>query len=300
MDKPSLLLCTNGCETTQPALDYGIWLAQALQSAVKLLGIIEDEDQDACVSSLLEELSGKLAEIGLDYSVELDRGRGTPVIARHASSGDHLTVFGPLGRPVWRRVIQGRSFRRILARVEKPLLYVPRNPQQLKRILLCMGGLGHEASMERMGIYLARKTGARVTLLHIVEPVTLQYPTASEIHHHWQDVLETDTPQGRRLRQALDEVQSSGLEAEIKIRHGNVIHEILDEIHQGGYDLVGMGSAYSTHSLRQRYLPNVTAEVAEAAVCPVLSVRAGGELPWVGESLTGNKENPPSINKGNS
>ncbi|MEW6566753.1 MAG: hypothetical protein AB1449_01015, partial [Chloroflexota bacterium] len=41
----------------------------------------------------------------------------------------------------------------------------------------------------------------------------------------------------------------------------------------GEYDLVGLGSPYSSHTLRHLFMPNVTAEVAEAAHCPVLSAR---------------------------
>jgi hypothetical protein len=39
-----------------------------------------------------------------------------------------------------------------------------------------------------------------------------------------------------------------------------------------------MGSAYSAHSLRHLYMPNVTAEVSEVVAIPLLSVRLGYEL----------------------
>jgi hypothetical protein len=42
---------------------------------------------------------------------------------------------------------------------------------------------------------------------------------------------------------------------------------------EGNYDMICMGSHYSAHALRQLYMPNVTAEVAESAHCPVLTVR---------------------------
>jgi nucleotide-binding universal stress UspA family protein len=275
MEGLPILLCTNGCDAAQPALDYGVWLAQTLEAPVKLLGIVEQRDQQACVAAAISETAEKLEGLGLDTTSQTDSGRGSVVIARHAAAGRFLTVFGPLGRPRWRQVLQGRSFRRILARVETPLLYAPRNPQGLKHLLICLGGLEYADNMEHLGIHLARRTGARVTLLHVVEPVTLHYPTAEEIQHNWRSVLETDTPQGRNLRTALAEVQNAGLSVDFKVRHGNVVHEILDEIHGGKYDLVGMGSPYSAHSLRHLYLPNVTAEVAEAADSPVLTVRSG-------------------------
>jgi len=46
----------------------------------------------------------------------------------------------------------------------------------------------------------------------------------------------------------------------------------------GEYDLICMGSPHSAHSLRHLYTPNVTAEVAEAANCPILTARYSPEL----------------------
>ena len=52
-----------------------------------------------------------------------------------------------------------------------------------------------------------------------------------------------------------------------------MVEEILGELKEGNYDLLCMGSSYSTNTLRQYYAPHVTAEVAEAAHCPVLTAR---------------------------
>jgi nucleotide-binding universal stress UspA family protein len=51
------------------------------------------------------------------------------------------------------------------------------------------------------------------------------------------------------------------------------VEEILAELKEANYDLIGMGSRMSAHGLRQMYEPNVTDEVAEQATCPVLTAR---------------------------
>jgi nucleotide-binding universal stress UspA family protein len=112
--------------------------------------------------------------------------------------------------------------------------------------------------------------------LHVVEPVNLEYKTAREVQANWQNILETDTPQGQNLSQALAIAQGTGLKVEFKVCRGNIVHQILEEARQGSYDLIGMGSPYSAHSLRHLYMPNVTAEVAEALECPILTARQGG------------------------
>ena len=136
-----------------------------------------------------------------------------------------------------------------------------------------MGGLGYEITAEHMAIQIAMKSRAEITLLHIVPPFDLDYPTARTVSKNWQHLTETDTPVGRSLRQALEIAKNDGLTANVKARQGNVVEEILNEIKEGNYDLLCMGSPFSVHSLRQMYAPNVTAEIAETATCPVLTAR---------------------------
>ena len=127
-------------------------------------------------------------------------------------------------------------------------------------------------------MFIARAAKADVTLLHVVEPINIEYPTAMEIQHHLDNILETDTPQAHNLNQALEEFRTAGLKTEIKVRHGSIVREILYEVHHGDYDLIGLGSPYSTKSLRHFYTANVTAEVAESIPQPVLSARVGQNL----------------------
>lgn len=274
----SLLLCTNGNEQTRPALDYGVWLAGLLNSSVTLLGVVENPGNERQVQNLLDETTQKLAGVGIPYEVRMGRGRGTAVIAQNANSGAFLTILGRLGRSIWRRAIQGRSFRRVLEQVSTPILYVPEQQQGLRHMLLCLGGLGYVESAEHLCLHLAKIAGASFTLLHVIEPVTMDYPLSKEIHDHWQLIQETDTPQGRNLRKALKEAHATGISVQFKVRRGNAVHEIFEEVNSGNYDFIGMGSPYSTHSLRHLYMPNVTAEVAEGARCPVLAVRQGFPL----------------------
>jgi nucleotide-binding universal stress UspA family protein len=277
-DDYSILLCSNGHESTRPALEYGVWLAKLLEKPVLLLGIVEDNKYRSVLESLLEDTEVKLAAQGSSYMKCLEEGHSTEVIAHMAHTGHFLTVVGPLGKPAWQRMIQGRSFRWLLAKIETPIIYVPSNSLPLRKMLICMGGLGYTLSLEHLSLVLARAAGASVTVLHVIEPISLDYPTAREIHHHPDNILETDTPQAVNLRLMLDDIRSLGLQAELKVRQGSIVHEILEEVKSGDYDLVGLGSPYSTKSLRHLYMPNVTAEVAEAINQPVLAVRLGQDL----------------------
>jgi nucleotide-binding universal stress UspA family protein len=281
MDKnmnPELLIATNGFKETLPAIEYGAWLAATLNAKITLFGITENLSPAAIDDHHpLEDVFARAVELfqqnGVAYKLEVENGSAEDVIPRRVRRGDFITVLGPLGRPQIRRLISGRSIRYLMEEIEQPILYVPKAKLPLKKVLICMGGLGYEVTAEHLAMQMAMKSRAEITLLHIIPPIELDYPTARTVRENWQNLTETDTPVGRSLRQALGIAREGGLTANVKARQGNVVEEILAEIKEGLYDLLGMGSLYSSNSFRQIYAPNITAEIAEAALCPVLTAR---------------------------
>jgi nucleotide-binding universal stress UspA family protein len=212
-------------------------------------------------------------ENGLDYHLELHEGHAEDIIPRKAKEKDFLTVITPLGRPPLRRLFLGRSFHQLMADISGPILYVPSACIPPTHIIICLGGLRYGATAENLGLEIASRVKVPVTLLHVVPPIDLDYPESRNVRDNLDHLMDTDTLLGRTLRQALDEANKAVPKADIKIRQGNVVEEILSEVKSGNYDLVCMGSQYSGHGLRQFYAPNVTDEVADVIGCPVLTVR---------------------------
>ena len=276
--KPDLLIATNGFAGTLPSIEYGAWLASTLETKITLLGVTENLSPAAIDDHHpLEDVFARAVELfqknGVAYTLEVQNGNAEDVIPRKAKQGDYIVVLGPLGRPQFRRMLTGRSIRHLLEEIEQPILYVPELKLPLKKILICIGGLGYEVTAEHIAMQMAIKSRAEVTLLHIIPPIDLNYPTAKTVSANWRNLAETDTPVGRSLRQALDVAKNDGLTANVKARRGNVVEEILAEVKDGNYDLLCMGSMYSSNALRQLYAPNVTAEIADSMLCPILSAR---------------------------
>ncbi|HMZ08021.1 MAG TPA: universal stress protein [Anaerolineales bacterium] len=276
--KPEILIVTNGYEGTWSAIEEGAWFASALDAAITLLGVNEQANPAAIDDSyplegVFERAVGLFQAQGLEYRLEVRNGSAEDVLARYKKQDDSILVLGPLGRPQMRRWIVGRSIRHFIEEVEQPILYVPEIKLPIKKVLLCVGGLGYDVIAERLALKAATKSGAELTLLHIVPPVDLKYPTAQAVSKNWQHLADTDTPVGRSLRQSLEYAKAAGLNVSVKGRQGNVVEEILLEVQEGKYDLLCMGSSYSVHSLRQMTSANVTAEVIEVAGCPVLTAR---------------------------
>ena len=153
------------------------------------------------------------------------------------------------------------------------MVYVPEVRIPMKKVLISIGGLGYAESVEELAFQIAELNQADVRILHVIPPTDLEYPTTRDVRNHADDLSETDTLPGRNLKKGLEIARDRGLVVKPVVRQGNVVDEILAEVKEGDYDLVCMGSPYSAHSLRQYYTPNVTAEVAEAVHCPVLTAR---------------------------
>ena len=273
-----LLIATNGFKGTWFAIEYGAWLAESLQMKITFLGVTEVLNPAAIddhhpLEDVFERAVSLFDEKGLAYRLEIRNGDAERVIPEKANSGSFITVVSRLGRTKFRRILTGRSIRPLMERIQGPILYVPELRFPLKKVLISAGGLGYEAAAENLALRIATVNQADVTILHVIPPTDLDYPTTRSVRGHTKDLAKTDTLPGRSLRTALELAQEAGLNARIIGRHGIVVEEIVGEVQEGQYDMVCMGSSYSAPTLRQYYAPNVTAEVADIVHCPLLIAR---------------------------
>ena len=277
--KPEILVATNGFEKTWPGIEYAAWLGKLMRVPVTLIGIIEEKqrpniDEEAHpLDDIFSRAVVLFKEKKLKYRLEILEGHAEDVIPKKAKEKDFLTILTPLGRPPLRRLLLRRSFHQLMADIEGPILYVPSACIPPNHLLICLGGLGYGIPAENLGLEIAARVKAPVTLLHVVPPIEKDYPEARAVRENWDHITDTDTLLGNTLRKGLIRARKANSKTELKLRQGNVIEEILAELKEGNYDLVCMGSLYSAHGLRQLYAPNVTAEVAEVIGCPVLTVR---------------------------
>ena len=275
---PELLITTNGFKGMWPTIEYGAWLAGVLQTKITLLGVTEKGSSIPTEDHLpLEEIFAQALELfqqqGVEYRTEIQAGKTEDIIPQRANAGDFITVVGHLGRRQFRHWLVGHSIRHFMETIKGPILYVPKSCLPLNKMLICVGGLGYEVTAESLAFQIARKSNSEVTLLHVVPPINLDYPASRAVRENWNHLVDTNTLPGRSLRGALELAQSMGLKASVTARQGKVEEEILAEIGHGRYDLICMGSPYSANIMRQLYTPNVTADIAEAVDCPMLTAR---------------------------
>lgn len=271
--KKNLIVFTNGREETWPAVEYAAWLAEASKTMLTLVGVVERAAQRQAVWAMLERGQARMGGYAA-FETHLEEGSMDEVIIHAgAHDADAMLVFGPYRKSSIRQWLFGDSFRNVMANVAAPILHVPRAVLPPKKILICVGGLGYTVPAEALGVEIAALSNAHLSLIHVVPPINLDYPTTRQVSAHLDDLLESDTPPGRAMRQAVRLARDAGLNPEVRICQGHILDEIRAEIRRGKYDLVCMGSTYSAQGLRHLTAPNITAEVTHSATCAVLSAR---------------------------
>mgnify|MGYP006284676823 CR=1 FL=1 len=278
----NITIFTNGYEGTWQSIELGTWLAKTFNRQITLVGVVENDDANHPVEDIFSRAVGLFQETKVDYQLELENGDVEEVIKNRqelmktpkiASEPDYLVLVGTFGRNPVKKMIAGKSFRYIMESVGQPILYVPAFELPIKKILLCVGGLGYAVKAEPMILELAKITGASITLFTVVPPIEFDYPEARIVKENWNRLAETDTIIGRTLRIGVDLAKNANVPVAVNTRHGNVTDEINAEIAAGDYDLIVMGSQFSSHTLRKLYIPNVTADIAESCTKPILTVR---------------------------
>jgi len=144
-----------------------------------------------------------------------------------------------------------------------------------RHILVAADGSATAQRALQEAIDIARTQEARLTILTVAPPVPTLMPVAggdpravSETNEHWA---------GEVLRVALATVPD-GVDVHTVIRTGHATHEIVEELTQGDYDLVVVGSR-GRGAARAGVLGSVNGAVHFHSHVPMLSISLPDEHP---------------------
>src|SRR6266498_1556444 len=123
-------------------------------------------------------------------------------------------------------------------------------------------------------IGLASKLGARLTLLHVIQPLPLAgVDMGVTLPYTYIQDLEAEITNS--MQAYLERVTEAGLEGEIAVVHGVPFQEILETAKTQQVDLIVMGTHGRT-GLQHVLLGSVAEKVVRLASCPVLTIRYKG------------------------
>jgi nucleotide-binding universal stress UspA family protein len=282
-----MLLCTDGSPLGQSALRFGAALARGSAEPATLLGVAERKEDQLHVERALHEseawLSGAPATRTLRARTKVRVGHAAEQILEEVASGGYdLVVVGTRGRRGITRFLLGSTAERVARQAEAPVLLVQGDVEAVERILACTaGGQPGLAAVELAG-RVAQLAGAHVTVPPAAKPLQVipQTPApkeapeaqARDLDATAEQLMRGDTWEGKHLREALAILANMEVPAEARVRHGLVLDEIVDEIHEGDYALVVVGSRPATGWMRF-LLSDVSQQIIGCTDRPVLVAR---------------------------
>ena len=126
-------------------------------------------------------------------------------------------------------------------------------------------------------ITLAGKLGARVTLLHVIQPLPLGgVDMGVTLPSTYIQDLEAEIRHD--MESSLERVTAAGLEGDIVIVHGVPFHEIIEAAKTQQVELIVMGTHGHT-GFQYVLLGSVAEKVVRLAPCPVLVARQPTVVP---------------------
>ncbi|MBT3190408.1 MAG: universal stress protein [Anaerolineae bacterium] len=271
--KNKILLVTNGCRNSWATVQYAAGMAETMKMPLTLLGVVEKFDAEHPVEETFSRAVTLFQEKNLVYNLQIVNGDTEDVLAELDWDENTYLFVGPLGRSQFRHWLVGRSLRKILENVPSPIFYTREARLPIKKILICFGGLEYTGRAEEIGLEIGKRAGAEVKFLHVIPPVESDHLPMQEIKEDSEESL--DENPARTLKNAQKHAKKQGIKPNVIVRQGNIVQQILAELDAQRYDLICMGSSFSDpNNLRRLYVPNVTAEIAEAVNCPVLTARS--------------------------
>jgi len=147
--------------------------------------------------------------------------------------------------------------------------------EHITKILVPVDFSPHAGMAFRYAAMLARRFGARLGLVHVVEDPFVTGAWSSEIYVPNVPELLKDlmARAERELATLKGSDAAAGLTVETAVVTGRPAHTLVEHAKEGGFDLIVMGTHGRT-GLAHVVMGSVAERVVRKAPCPVLTVRA--------------------------
>jgi nucleotide-binding universal stress UspA family protein len=254
-----MLICSDGHASADHAIRFIGRTAAAGSAEVTLFGIVEHPDDESALGEALQRGARVLRDEGVKVEVVTRNGQPIEQIKKRTQEETYdLVVVGAERKTSSPFALSTKAYH-IIKGIDPPVLVMIGKRTELRRLLVCSGG---QPSMERtleLTASIARGAGAAVTLVHVMAAPPLIYSELLEREISGvEKLLASNSALGRNLRREKASFEKRGVAAEVKLRSGEVVAELLREARAG----------------------DLTASIVDGADCAVLVVRNAVENPY--------------------
>jgi nucleotide-binding universal stress UspA family protein len=275
-----ILICSDGTQSSDTAIQLGALLAAPLKAETSLLGIAETSPDEQPLRDALLKQAQSLQSRGVAPAIVVQSGEPVHQIVDHTSKTKYDLVIvgarwiGAVGE-YWR----SKKTYEVIKAIRPPVLVAIGECKQLKRFMVCTGGKEFIEQAVQFTGRLAAAVGASVTLLHVMAEPPAMYADLVRREEDVNQLLESKSELGTNLRRQRKELERLGVSAEVHLQHGMVIDQVFEEVREGNYDLIVTGTSQARGLLRHYIMGDLTRGILNRAEVPVLVARAGQPKP---------------------
>ena len=260
-------------EIDKPGLCLGRELAEGLNAELTLLNVVNKGGDKQKKLEEREKLLEEAKKILGDFpaKTKTKRGKIAKKILEEVEKGRYDMVVATASR------IRGYPLRFSVDKEIFPSMpccvVIANTPQEkIGRILVCTGGLQVADAVVNVSAKIAGALGAEVTIMHVIANVPSMFTGLETIEETLGELLQTDTPVAKHLRNAAEVFAEHEVPSELKLRHGEAVYEIVREIDMEDYDMVVIGASGANTSLKEWFMGNITKEIIDLVNIPILVV----------------------------
>ena len=270
-----ILICTDGSQQAENAVEFGGLIAAACQAETDLLGITEHKGEEDAIFDSLKRGQKLLKDLNVDAEAVSKVGDPVDEIVKRTEKTEYdLVVIGAVRKGLRGPFMMSAKAYGIIKAVEPPVLVVLGSRKSLKRILVCSGAYKYIAKAVEFVGQIAKVSGAKVTLFHVIAEPPALYADLIRLEEDVDLLLKSNSGLSQTLRREKELLEKMGVDNELRLRHGLVTREILREVRRSDYDLIVAGSSRGRGVLVNYILGSITRELLNRANCPVLVVRS--------------------------
>ena len=271
----NILICSDGTPASDNAVRLGSGVARAIKSAVTLLGIAENPGEEQPLRQALDRETDMLQSMGVERQTVIQTGEPISQILDETSVKKYdFIVIGSRRTEASGHFWRSRRTYEIIKAVEPPVLVAIGACERISRILLCSGGKHFIDPAVRLTGTLAAALHAEVTLFNVMAEPPAIYAHLIELEEDVDALLRSGSELGRNLLAEKKALEKLGVAVKVRVRHGFIVDQLLEEMREGNYDLIVSGSSRARGPLRHYIMGDVTEAILENAESSVLVARS--------------------------
>lgn len=288
-----VLIATNGSVHAEAALHLGAEIARPGREPLTILTVARHDNERSQAERALACARELLQGTGLDIRSRLRVGNPAVEIVREAEDGcyDLLIVGENQEQNLVMRFLLGSTAVRVVEHAPCPVIVAKGKIGPVRRILLCdsgsedpavglppadpwTGGAGPPVLSRFTELAVDLLNGDReIVVLHVMSQMSAGPGVkGKQLRSNTEALMEDRAPEGELLRRDVEALESLNIRARARVRHGLVVEEILEEVHNEDYDLVVIG-AYRGQGWQRILLDDLAHRIVIELDRPVLVVR---------------------------